>query len=318
MYGEWIRMPSNGTVVVFVHGILSKAETCWRHENGTYWPELLKDEQQLSTVGIYVYTYETGIFSGSYSLNDVVDDLKERLLTLDKVLDSKRIVFLCHSMGGIVVRKFLVERVNDLLDRKNEIGLFLVASPSLGSSYANWLELLAKFMGHTQADALRFTQSNVWLNGLDKEFQNLKEAGRLRISGKELIEDKFVTLRKFWRRQVVEPFSGARYFGDPYKVPGSDHFSIAKPKDLEAVQHRLLAAFIEQIVSLDEQANKGGPNATPPCSNNKGIGAPAGDAGITAVINISNSNFSNSSGTTITALELDHGSEGKETTNNAP
>ena len=246
MHGEWIRKPKNDASLVFVHGLLSSGETCWRHDNGAYWPGLLKSEPGLEAWGIYFYTYATGIFSGTYSLNDVVDDLKERFFTLDKVANSRRIVFVCHSMGGIVVRKFLVERVNDLLDRNIEIGIFLLASPSLGSSYANWLAPLAKFMGHTQGDALRFAQSNTWLNGLDKEFQNLKESGRLKMYGKELVEDKFVVLREFWRRQVVEPFAGARYFGEPYKVPGSDHFSIAKPKDADADQHRLLVAFIEK------------------------------------------------------------------------
>ncbi|MGH8560016.1 MAG: esterase/lipase family protein [Methylococcales bacterium] len=247
MHNMWLREPRNGATVVFVHGILSNSASCWQQANGCTWPGLLKNEQELEDWGIYVYGYETGIFSGTYSLNDVVDDLKERFFNLDKVAENRRIVFVCHSMGGIAVRKFLVERVNDLLDRDIQLGLFLVASPSLGSSYANWLTQLARFMGHTQADALRFTQENTWLNGLDKEFQNLKESGRLKMSGKELIEDKFVVLQKIWHKQVVEPFAGARYFGEPYKVPGSDHFSIAKPKDSGAVQHRLLVAFIKSF-----------------------------------------------------------------------
>jgi hypothetical protein len=79
---------------------------------------------------------------------------------------------------------------------------------------------------------------------LDKEFLNLKESSGLRIKGKELIEDKFIALKKFWGRQVVEPFSGARYFGEPFKVPASDHFSIAKPIDSGAIQHRLLCRFV--------------------------------------------------------------------------
>jgi pimeloyl-ACP methyl ester carboxylesterase len=247
--GEWIRQPSEDAVVVFVHGILSSGESCWRHENGTYWPGLLRNEPAANGWGIYVYSYQTGFFSGTYSLNDVVDDLKERFLNLDHLAKHRRIVFVCHSMGGIVVRKFLVERVNDLLDRGIEVGLFLVASPSLGSSYADWLKPLAKIMSHTQADVLRFSQSNVWLNGLDKEFQNLKESGRLKLFGKELVEDKFIVLPGLLGKQVVEPFAGARYFGEPYKVPGSDHFSIAKPADAEAVQHRLLLAFLEKFAA---------------------------------------------------------------------
>jgi hypothetical protein len=38
-----------------------------------YWPELLKDEPELDSLGLYVFTYETGIFSGSYRLGDIVD-----------------------------------------------------------------------------------------------------------------------------------------------------------------------------------------------------------------------------------------------------
>ena len=89
---------------------------------------------------------------------------------------------------------------------------------------------------------------------LDKEFVNLKEGGKLKIKGKELVEDKFVVLKKFWGRQVVEPFSGARYFGEQYKVPESDHFSIAKPKDENADQHRLLRQFIlEHALSFEPE-----------------------------------------------------------------
>jgi hypothetical protein len=247
MRGDWVRQPEEDAVVAFVHGILSSGESCWRHDSGAYWPELLKNESVANGWGIYVYSYQTGFFSGTYSLNDVVDDLKERFLNLDHLVKYRRIVFVCHSMGGIVARKFLVERVNDLLDRNIEVGLFLVASPSMGADYANWLAPLAKLLGHTQADALRFTQQNIWLNGLDKEFRNLKESGRLTLNGKELIEDKFVLLPGLLRKQVVEPFAGARYFGEPYKVTGSDHFSIAKPADTQAVQHRLLMAFLEKL-----------------------------------------------------------------------
>ena len=248
MQGQWIRKPKGSVAVVFVHGVLSSGETCWRDNNGAYWPELLKAEAELDPIGIYVYTYQTSIFSGSYRLGDVVDDLKERA-KLDGVLESKYIIFVCHSMGGIVVRKFLVQRSNDLINRKIEIGLFLVASPSLGSSYANLLSKLAEVFGNSQAQALRFGEDNAWLNDLDTDFQNLKEAGKLKITGKELIEDKFIVLKKLFRRPVVERISGAKYFGEAYKVPKSDHFSIAKPIDKEAIQHRLLCQFIKDMTT---------------------------------------------------------------------
>lgn len=247
MQGKWIQKPQGETSVVFVHGILSSGEACWRHENGTYWPELLKNEKNFSTLGIYVFTYRTDIFSGNYQLGDAVDALKEHM-KLDGLLDSKRIIFVCHSMGGIIVRQFLVLQDADLIERDIEIGLFLVASPSLGSSYANLLSVFAKILNNSQAQALRFAQNNTWLNDLDKNFRNLKEAGKLRIKGKELIENDFIVFKKFWKKQVVEPFAAGRYFGETYKVPRSDHSSIAKPENKNAIQHRLLCQFVKDML----------------------------------------------------------------------
>lgn len=246
MQGEWIRKINDSSLsVIFVHGFLSNGKDCWKNEQtGAYWPQLLRDQLSGAAVGIYIYTYQTDFFSGTYNLSDVVDDLKERL-KLDGVLSSHHLLFVCHSMGGIVVRKYLVSRQHEL----NGItaGLFFVASPSLGSDYANWLNPLATLMNHSQADVLRFSQKNQWLDDLNKEFKNLIGANGILIRGKEIIEDKFVILKKFgWFSQIVPPVAGAVYFPEPYKLPGSDHFTIAKPENADAMQHRLLVSFIEQ------------------------------------------------------------------------
>lgn len=249
MKGKWINPAQGETTVVFVHGILSSGEACWQNDNGAYWPELLKAEKGFETLGIYVFTYSTDIFSGNYSIGDAVDSLHE-LTRLDRIFETaRRLVFVCHSMGGIVVRRFMVKHQQHLAERKVPVGLFLVASPTLGSGYANWLSILSQAVGNRQAQALKFSQQNEWLNDLDTDFKNLKEAKKtgFPIIGKELIEDKAIVLKKWFRKQIVEPFSAARYFGEPYKVPLSDHFSVAKPDSPEAIQHRLLCQFIREM-----------------------------------------------------------------------
>lgn len=247
--GQWIRDAKNGLNVVFIHGINS-SEECWRHKDGSYWPTLLKNESELTDIGIYVFSYRTSLNTGSYSISDIVDSFRE-YFKLDKLIDSSGIIFVCHSMGGIVTRRFLVNQQSDLIERGLKIGLFLVASPSLGSEYANMLNLISSALGHTQASALKFSQNNVWLNDLDKDFRNLMN-GKLRIVGKELIEDLplfgkkciFMIMRK---KQIVQPFSGARYFGDSCKVPESDHITIATPASRDAVQNRMLVQFIKNF-----------------------------------------------------------------------
>ena len=43
------------------------------------------------------------------------------------------------------------------------------------------------------------------------------------------------------------PFSGARYFGDSIKIADSDHFTIARVPNADALQHRLLVKFIRDL-----------------------------------------------------------------------
>ena len=250
MRGEWLRNPEFGVAVVFIHGVLSSTETCWLHENGASWPALLLEDDSVASAGIYTFEYRTGLFSGTYRIGDAVDALKEQM-RLDRLFECRTVLFVAHSMGGIVARKLVVERAEDFRSRDITVAIFLVASPSLGSRYANMLKTLAELVNHTQADALRFSQTNNWLMDLDREFLNLKEAGHVRIVGKELIEDRFVVLPGLIRSQVVEPFSGARYFGEPLKVPGSDHFTIAKPGSADSIQHRLLVRFVRELLDED-------------------------------------------------------------------
>jgi hypothetical protein len=252
MKRDWIRKSQSGVTVVFVHGVLSSGETCWRNANGSYWPSLLAAEESIKAVGIYVFTYRTNIFSGSYRLGDVVDALKE-YMRLDGLFECHTLVFVAHSMGGLVVRKLIVERAIEFRDNDISVALFLVASPSLGSRYANLLEPMARWLGHSHADALRFSQDNHWLMDLDKEFTNLKEAKTVSIVGKELVEDVFIAFKGLIQTQVVEPFAGARYFGEPFKVPASDHFSIAKPESAKSIQHELLVEFIAKLPRPIEQ-----------------------------------------------------------------
>lgn len=244
--GGWLRRSRNGINVVFIHGFTSD-EKCWLNDNGAYWPELLLNQQTISNCGIYIFTYRTGFNTGTYSLGDVVDSLYE-YFCIDHLFDGCAVVFVCHSMGGIVARRFLVKQSQELIHRNlRKVGLFLVASPSLGSRYASFFGILTSILGHNQAKALEFSQSNVWLAELDNDFMALRDRNEIEVKGKELIEDLALIGKRFFIPQVVEPFSGNRYFGNPYKVPGSNHITIAKPEHEGSVQHRILTEFIESL-----------------------------------------------------------------------
>src|ERR1700722_5296592 len=198
--GHWVRKPQGDTAAIFVHGIFSNSEGCWTNgKSGAYWPDLLAAEGSLSSIGIYVFSYRTKWSSGSYSISDAAEMLNADL-GFDNLLELRNLIFICHSMGGIVVRKFLVERQLTLVDKSIRIGLLLVASPSLGSEYANWFAAIGNFFAHSQGEMLRFSENNVWLNDLDRSFMNLKESKRLDLYGKELVEDKSMLPPGLWTK----------------------------------------------------------------------------------------------------------------------
>jgi predicted alpha/beta hydrolase family esterase len=245
-----IRECSADTAVVFVHGILSSGEEAWGQPS---WPDLLAAELEFDGVGIFVLTYQTGMWSRTYAIADVADFLREHLRNRG-LLHKPKIVFVCHSMGGIVVRRFLVANQRALIATKSIIGLFLVASPSLGSRDANMLSILSFALPHTQAAALRFSQANTSLDELDRDFWALLNGGELQIEGRELTEDRPIAVKRWlgmWR-QVVEPFAACRYFHkpgcEPFRVPGSDHRSIIKPLRSGAIQHLMLKKFILEFI----------------------------------------------------------------------
>lgn len=257
MIGKWIKKPQHHTTVIFLHGILSSSEECWKNKEGIHWYELLQEDVKEDGLGIYTFSYNTGIFIGNYCLSDAVDSLKEHLILDEVIGKEKQLIFVCHSMGGIIARKFIVDRQVDLINFNVRIGLFLVASPSLGSDYANFITSVAQILNikNVQAEALRFNENNTWLNDLDKNFQNVKESKSITIIGKELIEDTPIILKRWFKKQVVQPFSGARYFGEYLKIPKSDHSTIAKPKNRDAIQHRLLCKFIKEIITDKSSEN---------------------------------------------------------------
>lgn len=247
MNGLWYTENTRKIAVVFVHGVLSDGHTCWTNENGAYWPEILKKDTGLSNVGIYIFTYYSGIFSSSYSISDAADSLQS-YMKADNIMDNDVIIFCCHSMGGIVVRKWMVRQQSNLGSLSKEIGLFLVASPSAGSAWANRLSYCTRFIKHSQRQGLKRIDRNDWLSELHRDFLNLKESGQLNLYGQEILEDKSM----FWRNftsPIVREFSANTYFGNSVKIPESNHSSIAKPADSSAQQHNILVSFIKTVIA---------------------------------------------------------------------
>jgi hypothetical protein len=171
----WYRHKGADTVVVFVHGIFSNSRDCWTSENETYWPTLLESDHRAGSPDIFLGGYYTALDAAGYDLHACAGELKGALLRADAEkhwegpLTYPRMVFVCHSTGGIVVR-YLLERFSNEFKGKT-IGLLLISSPSKGSRLADVLAPLAEIYGNKLGEQLQW--SNDSLVDLDRRFKDL-------------------------------------------------------------------------------------------------------------------------------------------------
>jgi hypothetical protein len=107
--GGYIRPPHNQRVIVFVNGIFGDAVSTWTNaQTGQYWPESLSKDPGFEDVDIYVHSFDSPAIATAQSINELAGRLKD-FLEVDKVVDHKQVIFICHSMGGLVVRAYLLK-----------------------------------------------------------------------------------------------------------------------------------------------------------------------------------------------------------------
>jgi hypothetical protein len=99
--------PFKNRVIVFVHGIFGDAQSTWTASNSAYWPRLLLGDSSFNDSDIYVASYSSPYFGGNYTVSEIVASLDSQF-TRDGVFAKHReVIFVCHSLGGIVVQEFL-------------------------------------------------------------------------------------------------------------------------------------------------------------------------------------------------------------------
>jgi hypothetical protein len=140
--------------VVAVHGLGGHAFKTWEHEDGPLWMEdFLPDDVPFARILTFGYDSTVAFSKSVARIEDTALKLLNGLYTErenDKAVQVNRpIVFVCHSMGGIVVKKALIlahERLSDgafsdILFNTRAIAFLSV--PHQGSKTAGWATIVA-------------------------------------------------------------------------------------------------------------------------------------------------------------------------------
>jgi triacylglycerol esterase/lipase EstA (alpha/beta hydrolase family) len=135
---HYVRNTGASTVVVFVHGVLGDAEETWVSEGGA-WPEMLSQDSVFDKADIFVFQYPTSMWA-TMSIDELAEHMRLQLAG-HAVTPRQNIVFLVHSMGGLVTRAYLLK--NRAVAESTKL-IYFFSTPTTGSQVARMAGLLSQ------------------------------------------------------------------------------------------------------------------------------------------------------------------------------
>jgi pimeloyl-ACP methyl ester carboxylesterase len=247
------------------------------NSKSVFWPDLVRTDQRLGSPAIYLAGYYTKSDAGDYPIAQCAKEVMDALQLPERdgtpaVLDANAVVFVCHSMGGIMAR-YLIER-HQAVFRRKAVGLALIASPSLGSEWANVAGFAARYYNQHLAQQLEWKGDSLSeLHGRFKDLVDNRATEMPGLFGMEAAEtemiyrDSLPGLIERWilpnRLQIVSSLSAGQYFGEVRSLPGTNHFSIVKPYGFSHPAHEFLVTFMrrfqEKLIPLQRDGLIGRP-----------------------------------------------------------
>ncbi|CZR67446.1 uncharacterized protein PAC_17345 [Phialocephala subalpina] len=134
---------SNDFEIVFVHGLNGDPSSTWTaQESGVFWPrDLLPKSLPKFRALTFGYQFNLGNLTASLNILSVAEDLIESLIE-DRVHNRKkirRLIFVAHSFGGLVVKQALLLASDSLDDNRRDIvnatsGIVFFGTPHRGNT----------------------------------------------------------------------------------------------------------------------------------------------------------------------------------------
>jgi len=130
---HYVKEGNPDRVLVFVHGLFGNAEDTWTSPPDIYWPDLVANDKQFDNTDIYVAKYDTAA-GNRMTIDEVTDNLNQRLIDAKVFSKHRQVVFVCHSLGSLVVQRLLL-RYRDYA--KQVPLIYFYGTPQTGAQIAN-------------------------------------------------------------------------------------------------------------------------------------------------------------------------------------
>jgi hypothetical protein len=250
---------------IFVHGLGGDAFGTWRArpDEEALWPRWLA--QDIPGLAVFSVGYPAAVSNWqgtSMPLQDRAGNVLEGLLVDLEQLHAP-IVFVCHSLGGLVVKQ-LLRKANDMQQGRPEAvellkrirGVAFMATPHTGSQLANVLGLF-KTVFRVSSATQSLIKNDPALRDLNTWYRDLS----LRCSIQHRVFFETIALHGV---TTVDPGSAdpGLFSAQPIAID-ADHIQICKPESREVLIYKSTRDFISKLMQ------------SPPTTSDAEISAPA-------------------------------------------
>lgn len=243
--------PSALVDVVFVHGLGGDDSSTWTRVGITEsWLGWLAED--IPEIAVWTLLYPAGATKWTtdgegMALPDRAGNLIPTMLYYG--IGSRRTIFVCHSLGGLIVKQILRHSVNMAIPEwraiaDSTLGVAFLATPHAGSDLATFIKMVR--LSRPTRTALALTAHCPHLRELaDWYRQNAKQLG---IETAAYAESRKVRRGIRWFMIVNTTSADPGIEGCITTCIDADHIDICKPASRETVIYRGIETFIRRQV----------------------------------------------------------------------
>jgi len=227
---EYRIEPQSKKAIVFVHGVFGDIEGTWRNEAaGTSFPELIARDSTFRGFDIYLVGYLSPKWGRAKTLQEVSTSVYRRLTDRDIFNRHDTVVFIAHSMGGLVVERILSRLNTEDKDALHKVRAALFfATPANGAPIA---ELGSWVSRNPQLRDMDPVNLNSWLQSVSDDIVIMRRQREQTAAWFPRMYAAYET-EPTWGAAVVPRVYATMPVDDPMEPLTADHLTIVKPTDL--------------------------------------------------------------------------------------
>lgn len=215
-------MPSQ--LVLFIHGLGGDRLKTWGR-----FPDLIRNDQEISgSWDIDFFSFPSNLiripFTSAPRAHTLADGLCTELDT--RYPQAQRIVLVCHSLGGLVARRCLLDQYKNNVNSQ-VTDLLLYGTPNTGASLAN----LARYVPWSHRQLRQLCRESDFVTDLNRDWNALTAGKPLRVLAIIGGRDNIVreeSARGIWRD------------GNVKVVVSASHTDLVKPTGCEDLRYLIL------------------------------------------------------------------------------